>query len=95
MLLLYFLSKFALKTREFLLQVMTLFYIAAAVYPSLVGKKGIPTFQFIYFFSSFWGQFGPNCTTFLLAGKCDRQLVLSSGGQVISCHVVARLLVEA
>lgn len=26
------------------------------------------TFQFIYFFSSFWGQFGPNCTTFLLAG---------------------------
>jgi hypothetical protein len=29
---------------------------------------GIHTFQFIYFFSSFWGQFGPNCTTFLLAG---------------------------
>ena len=51
------------------LQVMTLFYIAGAVYPSLVGKKGIPTFQFIYFFSSFWGQFGPNCTTFLLAGR--------------------------
>lgn len=23
----------------------------------------------IYFFSSFWGQFGPNCTTFLLAGE--------------------------
>lgn len=61
-----------------LVQVMTLFYIAAAVYPSLVGKKGIPTFQFIYFFSSFWGQFGPNCTTFLLAGKssashCDQE----------------------
>ena len=48
---------------------MTLFYIAGACYPSLVGKKGIPTFQFIYFFSSFWGQFGPNCTTFLLAGR--------------------------
>lgn len=45
-----------------------LFYIAAAVYPSLTSKKGLPTFQFIYFFSSFWGQFGPNCTTFLLAG---------------------------
>lgn len=29
---------------------------------------GAGTFQFIYFFSSFWGQFGPNCTTFLLAG---------------------------
>lgn len=46
-----------------------LFYIAAAVYPSLTSKKGLPTFQFIYFFSSFWGQFGPNCTTFLLAGE--------------------------
>lgn len=23
----------------------------------------------VYFFSSFWGQFGPNCTTFLLAGE--------------------------
>lgn len=45
-----------------------LFYIAAAAYPSLTSKKGLPTFQFIYFFSSFWGQFGPNCTTFLLAG---------------------------
>ena len=37
---------------------------------------GIGTFQFIYFFSSFWGQFGPNCTTFLLAG--DR-LPVSAG----------------
>ena len=46
-----------------------LLYIAAAAYPSLTSKKGLPTFQFIYFFSSFWGQFGPNCTTFLLAGK--------------------------
>lgn len=45
-----------------------LFYIAAAAYPSLISKKGLPSFQFIYFFSSFWGQFGPNCTTFLLAG---------------------------
>lgn len=49
--------------------VCILFYVAAAVYPSLTSKKGLPTFQFIYFFSSFWGQFGPNCTTFLLAGK--------------------------
>ena len=49
--------------------VCILFYLAAAIYPSLASKKGLPTFQFIYFFSSFWGQFGPNCTTFLLAGK--------------------------
>ncbi len=27
------------------------------------------TLQFLYFFSSFWGQFGPNCITFLLAGE--------------------------
>ena len=50
------------------LAVCILFYISAAIYPSLASKKGLPTFQFIYFFSSFWGQFGPNCTTFLLAG---------------------------
>ncbi|DBA96631.1 TPA: hypothetical protein ACH3X1_015490 [Trebouxia sp. C0004] len=49
--------------------VCILFYLAAAIYPSLASKKGLPTFQFIYFFSSFWGQFGPNCTTFLLAGE--------------------------
>ena len=53
-----------------------LFYIAAAVYPSLTSKKGLPTFQFIYFFSSFWGQFGPNCTTFLLAGVSQPALAL-------------------
>ena len=53
-----------------------LFYIAAAVYPSLISKKGLPSFQFIYFFSSFWGQFGPNCTTFLLAGVSREALPL-------------------
>ncbi|GAB4816605.1 hypothetical protein N2152v2_003651 [Parachlorella kessleri] len=25
--------------------------------------------QFLYFFSSFWNQFGPNCTTWLVAGE--------------------------
>jgi len=30
---------------------------------------GTKVFQFIYFFSSFWNQFGPNCTTFLVAGE--------------------------
>ena len=51
-------------------QVGILFYIAAAAYGPLTSKGGLGTFQFIYFFSSFWGQFGPNCTTFLLAGEC-------------------------
>lgn len=53
-----------------------LFYISAAIYPSLTSKKGLPSFQFIYFFSSFWGQFGPNCTTFLLAGVSPPALSL-------------------
>ena len=48
--------------------VSILFFISAAKYSVLIEKKNIGVFQFIYFFSSFWGQFGPNCTTFLLAG---------------------------
>ena len=29
----------------------------------------IHAFQFLYFFSSFWGQFGPNATTWLLPAE--------------------------
>ena len=49
--------------------VAALFYIGAGAYIPLTKPGGIHAFQFIYFFSSFWGQFGPNCTTFLLAGE--------------------------
>jgi MFS family permease len=49
--------------------VSILFFISAAKYPTLIKPNNIGVFQFIYFFSSFWGQFGPNCTTFLLAGE--------------------------
>lgn len=49
--------------------VAVLFFTSAIWYHPLTSKGGIHTFQFIYFFSSFWGQFGPNCTTFLLAGE--------------------------
>ena len=47
-----------------------LFIIAAAIFP-ILDKKGAGghAFEFIYFFSSFWIQFGPNSTTFLLAGE--------------------------
>lgn len=45
------------------------YYVAAAAYEPLTTKGGIQSFQFLYFFASFWGQFGPNCTTFLLAGE--------------------------
>ena len=48
--------------------VSVLFWVSAGKYDWLVEKNNIGVFQFIYFFSSFWGQFGPNCTTFLLAG---------------------------
>jgi len=47
-----------------------LFIIPAALFNTLQ-KPGtlIKVFQFIYFFSSFWNQFGPNSTTFLLAAE--------------------------
>ena len=47
-----------------------LFLIASALFTTLE-KPGAPIkiFQFLYFFSSFWSQFGPNSTTFLLAAE--------------------------
>ena len=71
--------------------VCVLFYISAAVYPSLTTKKGLPTFQFIYFFSSFWGQFGPNCTTFLLAGESPYVRLTDCGN---CCHGCTYILVQ-
>lgn len=47
-----------------------LFLVPACLWDSLTGSKtGGKVFQFIYFFSSFWNQFGPNCTTFLVAAE--------------------------
>ncbi len=47
-----------------------LFLLPAALWGTLTGSvTGTKVFQFIYFFSSFWNQFGPNCTTFLVAGQ--------------------------
>ena len=47
-----------------------LFIIAASIFPTLNKKgPGGHGFEFIYFFSSFWIQFGPNSTTFLVAGE--------------------------
>ncbi|KAF2093072.1 MFS general substrate transporter [Rhizodiscina lignyota] len=47
-----------------------LFIIAAAAFPILdVPGPGGHGFEFIYFFSSFWIQFGPNSTTFILAAE--------------------------
>ena len=47
-----------------------LFLLPAVLWGPLTGSQnGRKAFQFIYFFSSFWNQFGPNCTTFLVAGE--------------------------
>ncbi len=46
-----------------------LFLACAVAYKPLTKPAGIHWFQFLYFFSSFWGQFGPNATTWLLPGE--------------------------
>jgi sugar phosphate permease len=47
------------------------FIIPAALYDTLLKPgAGLAVFQFLYFFSSFWNQFGPNATTFLVAAEC-------------------------
>jgi len=45
-----------------------LFIACGAAYDTLVADY-IQLFQFLYFFSSFWNQFGPNCVTWLVAGE--------------------------
>ena len=47
--------------------VSILFFISSGMYTTLIVPKNIGVFQFIYFFSSFWGQFGPNCTAWVAA----------------------------
>ena len=47
-----------------------LFIIAAIAYSQLnVKGAGGKAFELVYFFSNFWIQFGPNSTTFLVAGE--------------------------
>ena len=49
-----------------------LFLPCAAAYYQLTdpnSPNNIHWFQFLYFFSSFWGQFGPNATTWLLPAE--------------------------
>ena len=40
-----------------------LFLMCAIFYFDLIKPQNIHAFQFLYYFSSFWGQFGPNATT--------------------------------
>ncbi|KAG2491417.1 hypothetical protein HYH03_010206 [Edaphochlamys debaryana] len=46
-----------------------LFFICSLYYDTLIQPKWIHYFQFMYYFSSFWGQFGPNATTWLLPAE--------------------------
>ena len=52
------------------LAIFVIFVISAAKFHELQ-EPGAPVkvFQFLYFFASFWSQFGPNGTTFLLAAE--------------------------
>ncbi|KAK5947812.1 hypothetical protein OHC33_011153 [Knufia fluminis] len=50
--------------------IFALLIIAAGAFPILNQKGlGAKVFQAIYFFANFWVQFGPNSTTFLIAGE--------------------------
>lgn len=50
--------------------IFALFLICGLAYPRLTSSAGnLKWFQTMYYLSSFWGQFGPNATTFLLASE--------------------------
>ncbi len=51
------------------LMLCVLFLPCGLAYDTLITPTYIGLFQFLYFFSSFWNQFGPNCVTFLVAGE--------------------------
>jgi hypothetical protein len=51
------------------IMMFVLFLICGVAFNTLTATaSGLRAFQFLYFFSSFWNQFGPNCTTWLVAG---------------------------
>ncbi len=53
------------------LWIFSLFLICGLAYPKLTSSQGkLKWFQALYYLSSFWGQFGPNATTFVLASEC-------------------------
>jgi MFS family permease len=51
------------------LWMFVLFGACAIWYYQLMTPANIHVFQFLYYFSSFWGQFGPNATTWLLPAE--------------------------
>jgi hypothetical protein len=52
------------------LMMFVLFLICGAAYPVLLAsQQGLYAFQALYFMSSFFNQFGPNCVTWLAAAE--------------------------
>ncbi|GAA5921231.1 hypothetical protein JCM1841_001645 [Sporobolomyces salmonicolor] len=49
-----------------------LIYLFGAIFFEKLQHRGanVAWFQFMYQFSSFWNQFGPNCVSFLVAAEC-------------------------
>eukprot|EP00243_Klebsormidium_subtile_P012450 TRINITY_DN7622_c0_g1_i1.p1 TRINITY_DN7622_c0_g1~~TRINITY_DN7622_c0_g1_i1.p1 ORF type:complete len:553 (+),score=105.97 TRINITY_DN7622_c0_g1_i1:708-2366(+) len=62
------LGRFRLQCLGFALT-MAIYFVCAARFYDLVGPTTIHVFRFLYLFSSFWGQFGPNATTWLIPGE--------------------------
>ncbi len=69
-------------------QVFAIFLCCAAGYQKLVMPNHIHWFQFLYYFSSFWGLFGSHTTSFLLAGASCRPDAQSA----LSCQQMMSLL---
>lgn len=52
------------------MMMFVLFLICGVAYPTLTASAvGLHAFQALYFLSSFFNQFGPNCTTWLVAAE--------------------------
>ncbi|TNY17701.1 major facilitator superfamily domain-containing protein [Rhodotorula diobovata] len=72
-----------------------LIYLFAAIFFEQLRAPGAPiaAFQFMYHFSSFWNQFGPNVVSFLVAGECFPASVRSTAhGFSAACGKLGALL---
>ncbi|GAA5995758.1 uncharacterized protein JCM10292_004728 [Rhodotorula paludigena] len=70
-------------------------YLFAAIFFNELRVNGAPiaAFQFMYHFSSFWNQFGPNCVSFLVAGECFPASIRSTAhGFSAACGKLGALL---
>ncbi|GAA6061809.1 hypothetical protein JCM10212_004865 [Sporobolomyces blumeae] len=72
-----------------------LIFLFGAIFFSKLQKPGAPIawFQFMYQFSSFWNQFGPNCVSFLVAAEAYPASIRSTAhGFSAACGKLGALL---